>query len=168
MRDEDLMLAYKSGRVEAFNELYDRYSSQVYGYLRKRLNANEVDDAYQKVWRHLHEKKDYYQDQPFAPWFFVMIKHLLIDEYRSLARRHARESSDELIEQIYSAKNDSEAVDVDEILGHLSPETAKLVRQYYLEGISYEELENDTGLSQTSLRQRLSRAIKGLREKVIG
>lgn len=168
MRDEDLMLAYKSGRVEAFNELYGRYSSQVYGYLRKRLTGPDVDDAYQKVWRHLHEKRDYYQDQPFGPWFFVMIKHLLIDEYRSRARRTGREVNDDLLERIYAAKNEEQDIDIDELLSSLPAETANLVRQYYLEGMSYAELEQSTGLSQTGLRQRLSRALRGLRQKVMG
>lgn len=168
MKDEDLMLAYKSGRVEAFNELYERYSSKVYGYLRKRLSDTDADDAYQKVWRRLHEKRDLYQDQPFAPWFFVLIKHLLIDDYRTRARRQEREIQDELLEQIYSAKNEEQDIDVEELLSSLPAETALLVRQYYLEGLSYAELEQSTGLSQTGLRQRLSRALRGLRHKVIG
>jgi RNA polymerase sigma factor (sigma-70 family) len=168
MKDEDLMLSYKSGRVEAFNELYERYSPQVYGYLRKRLSQNEVDDAYQKVWRRLHEKRDLYQDQPFGPWFFVLIKHLVIDEYRSRARRQGHEFQDELIEKIYAAKNEENDIDIDELLAQLPTETASLVRQYYLEGVSYAELEISTGLSQAGLRQRLSRALKGLRHKVIG
>lgn len=168
MRDEDLMLSYKSGRVEAFNELYERYSRQVYGYLKKRLSTNEVDDAYQKVWRRLHEKRDLYQDQPFGPWFFVLIKHLVIDEYRAQARHHGHEVHDELIEKIYAVKNEEQDIDIDELLGSLPVETANLVRQYYLEGVSYAELEISTGLSQAGLRQRLSRALKDLRQKVIG
>ncbi len=167
MKDEDLMLSYKSGRVEAFNELYERYSRQVYGYLKKRLSGPDIDDAYQKVWRHLHEKRELYLDQPFAPWFFVMIRHLVIDEYRSKARRQGHEHQDELVEKIYAAKNDEQALDVEELLSELSPDTAQLVRQYYLEGVSYAELEQTTGLSQAGLRQRLSRALKGLRHKVM-
>lgn len=168
MRDEDLMLSYKSGRVEAFNELYERYSRQVYGYIKKRLSSNEVDDAYQKVWRRLHEKKELYQDQPFGRLVFVMIKHLVIDEYRSRARHQGHEFHDELIEKIYAAKNEEQDIDIDELLSSLPTETANLVRQYYLEGVSYAELEISTGLSQAGLRQRLSRALKGLRQKVIG
>ncbi|GEM_PF-2006805 len=170
MKDEDLMLSYKSGRVEAFNELYERYNKQVYGYLKKRLSNNaEVDDAYQKVWRRLHEKRDLYQDQPFGPWFFVLIKHLLIDEYRARARRRDHEFQDELVEKIYAAHaEDEQAIDIEELLAQLPSEAAHLVRQYYLEGVSYSDLEQSTGLSQSTLRQRLSRAIKGLRQKVIG
>ena len=56
--------------------------------------------------------------------------------------------------------------DVEELLSKLPPESAELVRKYYLEGISYEELEISSGLSQTNLRQRLSRAIRTIRRGV--
>lgn len=162
MTDESLMTAYQKGSEEAFNRLYEKYADLVYGFVRKRLRDNEVDDFYQKIWRHLHEKRGLYQGQSFLPWFFVMIRHLLIDEYRSLGRRNERERSLEFVDRLADDLADP-AGEVEEILGKLPPETAELVRKYYLEDIGYEELEKETGLSQTNLRQRLSRAIRTLR-----
>lgn len=159
--DEELMKAYQKGSEEAFGELYEKFSPMVYAFIRRRLRESEAEDFFQKVWRQLHEKRALYGDQPFAPWFFVMIRNLLIDEYRSLARRNG-EKKDELIEKLYA--KDEEDSDIEELLLHLSPDSRDLVRKYYLEGISYEELEIETGLSQTNLRQRLSRAIRGLRK----
>lgn len=161
--DEQLMIEYQKGSEAAFGVLYEKYSPMVYGFIRKRMRDSEVDDLYQKVWRKLHESRDHYTDQPFAPWFFVMIRHLLIDEYRSLGRKNLREIQDELVEKIYAA---AENVDIEPLLASLPEDSRDLVRKYYLEGISYEELEKDTGLSQTNLRQRLSRALRGLRKKV--
>lgn len=165
MNDEDLMRKYQAGDEAAFNALYEKYSPMVYGFIRKRLRNNEADDFYQKVWRHLHEKRSLYQNQPFGPWFFVLIRHLLIDEYRSLGKRSEREFQSELIEKIYAS---SERTDVAEELSQLPPDVRDLVEKYYLDGVSYEELERETGLSQTNLRQRLSRALRGLRKKLEG
>ncbi len=165
MNDEELMRAYQAGNEEAFNLLYKKYTPMVYGYIKKRLRPSEADDFFQKVWRQLHEKRELYKDQPFAPWFFVLIKNLLIDEYRSLGRRKEQHQS-ELLEKLYG--RDSESHNVTEILAHLPPQTAFLVQKYYLEGVGYEELEKETGLSQTSLRQRLSRAVRGLKDKLRG
>lgn len=156
------MREYRDGSEEAFGILYEKYSSAVFGFIKKRLRESEAEDFYQKVWRQLHEKRSLYKDQPFAPWLFVMMRNLLVDEYRSLARRSEREVKDELIEKIYS-KNESD-VDLEELLLRLPAETRDLVRKYYLEGVSYDELESETGLSQTNLRQRLSRALRGLRK----
>lgn len=160
--DEQLMIEYQKGSEAAFNELYEKYSPMVYGFIRKRMRDSEVDDLYQKVWRKLHESREHFRDQPFAPWFFVMIRHLVIDEYRSLGRKNIKEIQDELIEKIHAAE---ESVDIEPLLSSLPKDSQDLVRKYYLEGISYEELEKDTGLSQTNLRQRLSRALRGLRNK---
>lgn len=160
--DEEWMKEYQKGSEEAFGVLYEKYSPMVFGFIRKRMRESEVEDLYQKVWRQLHEKRELYKDQPFAPWFFVMIKHLLIDEYRSLGRRNNKEFHDELIDKIYHQSGS----DIEEMLELLPEESRDLVRKYYLEGVSYEELENQTGLSQTNLRQRLSRALRGLRNKL--
>ena len=158
--DERLMKAYKLGEEEAFNALYGRYSAMVYGYVRKRLNPSEVEDFYQSVWRHLHEKRELYGDQPFAPWFFVLIRNLLVDEYRGKGRRM------KLLEAETNISSNEENVrDINEILDQLPEETAILVRKYYIEGFDYEDLEKETGMSQNSLRKRLSRALQGLRDK---
>ncbi len=161
--DEELMWAYVKGSEEAFESIYEKYSSLVYGLIRKRMRDSEVEDLYQKVWRLLHEKRSLYKGQPFAPWFFVLIRHLLIDEYRSLARKDLRPIQNDLIEAIYQYSPGDEK-DMDEILKELPVETREIVKKYYLEGSTYEDLEKETGLSQSNLRQRLSRAIRSLRK----
>lgn len=165
MTDEQLMLNYKAGDESAFNALYVKYSPLVYSYIKKRLRESEADDFYQKVWRHLHEKRHLFNDQPFAPWFFVLIRHLLIDEYRSLGKRNEKEFHSELIEKLYGAQDPT---DISQELSGLAPDIRLLVEKYYLEGVGYDELEKETGLSQTSLRQRLSRALRSLRKKIEG
>lgn len=162
--DETLMREYQAGSEVAFMALYEKYSPLVYGFIRKRLRESEAEDFYQKVWRQLHEKRGLFRDQPFAPWFFVMMRHLLIDEYRSLGRLNKKEFQDELIEKIYQHETKDEHLE--ELLQELPRDTQELVRKYYLDGISYEELEKETGLSQSNLRQRLSRSLRGLRKSL--
>ena len=160
--DDELMRAYQAGSEDAFNQLFTKYSPLVYSFLKRRIRYEEVDDLFQKVWRQLHEKRSLYTDQPFAPWFFVIMRHLVIDEYRSLGRKKDREVKDQLLENIYA---DNEQIDLDDLLKDLPEESAQLVKRYYLDEVSYQNLELETGLSQSNLRQRLSRAIRSLRKK---
>lgn len=160
--DEQWMREYRDGSEEAFGVLYEKYHGMVYAFIKKRMRESEAEDVYQKVWRKLHESRVHFQDQPFLPWLFVLMRHVVIDEYRSLGRKSANEFPDELIEKIYAGHEEQH--DVEPLLANLPKETADLVRKYYLEGISYEELEKETGLSQSNLRQRLSRALRGLRK----
>lgn len=162
MKDEQLMKLYKEGDIGAFERLYEKFAPMVFGYLKKRLPQSEVEDAYQNVWRHLHEKREHYVDQPFGPWFFHVIKNLLIDHYRSRGRY-----SDflKVLEGTETLSKHNEKVNLEPLLAHLSVDSRDLVQKYYLDGITYEELETETGMSQITLRKRLSRAISQLRKR---
>lgn len=162
MQDEKLMILYKTGDQDAFVKIYEKYAPMVYGFLRKKLPSSEVEDAYQNVWRHLHEKREHYTNQPFAPWFFFMIRNLIIDQYRSMGRR-----SDYLKQMARDQENQNsnDHSDIESLLAQLPQESRELVQKYYLDGFSYEELEKETGVSQTGLRKRLSRAIAQLRKR---
>ena len=151
MTDETLMHQYAAGSEEAFMKLYESYSPMVYGYARKRLQASEVDDFYQQVWRQLHEKRGVYKGQPFAPWFFVMIRNLLTDEYRVLRRKKVEMP---VVENI----------DLGPVLEDLEPKNRELVEKYYLDEMSYAELSKDQGMSEVGLRQKISRTLRKLRQ----
>lgn len=159
MEDEKLMVRYRSGDEEAFSLLYQKFAPVVYGYLRKKLPPSEVEDVYQNVWRQLHEKRDLYTDQPFAPWFFAVIKNLMVDQYRSLGKiNRLKEKLTEI------DGKDTGAIDIPALLALLPSDSQALVKRYYLEGESYAEMEAQTGLSQMTLRKRLSRAMAQLRK----
>jgi RNA polymerase sigma factor (sigma-70 family) len=162
MSDEELMRSYQSGSESAFEALYRQWSPKVWAFIRRRLKGSEAGDLYQKVWRQLHEKRELYKGQPFGPWFFVLIRHLLIDEYRYLGRR--REFHSELMERL-AQQQEPEKSDLEELLGGLSPEVRRLVSDHYLQGLEYSELAGSTGLTEANIRQKISRGIRGIREK---
>lgn len=161
MDDQKLMRLYQDGDEAAFNLLYEKYSSLVFGYLNRKIREDEVEDLYQKVWRTLHEKRSLYADQPFAPWFFVMIKNLLIDEYRKLGRRKNLHST--ILAEETSMLSD---YDFEAILSFAGPEGRELIEKYYLEEKSYDYLSQELGKSPESLRQKVSRSLQKIRSHV--
>lgn len=165
MSDEELMKQYQAGSEEAFLKIYERYAQLIYSYISRRLHKNDTEDFYQEVWRKLHQKRELYSLQPFLPWFFVLIKNLLIDEYRaSGSRKHTLERFRE-----ESREQDiKDSSDLDELLKALPKDTAYLVREHFLEEKSYELLAQELGISEGTIRQRLSRSMKTLRTKIRG
>ncbi len=161
MDDQKLMRLYQAGDESAFNRLYEKYSPKVYGYLCRKIRDDEVDDLYQKVWRTLHEKRGLFSDQPFAAWFFVMIRNLLIDEYRRLGRKRAFQNP--LIPDEVSEPSDH---DLETILNFAGSEGRELIEKYYLEEKSYAYLSQELGKSPESLRQKVSRALGKIRENL--
>lgn len=158
MDDQTLMRRYQAGDEAAFNALYERYSGRVFGYLSRKIRESEAEDLYQKVWRTLHEKRGLYSDQPFAPWFFVMIRNLLIDEYRSLGRRK--------LPSVAPETESGEELDLEGILDFAGEADRELLEKYYLEERSYAYLSQELGKSPEGLRQQVSRALKKIRSRI--
>lgn len=157
-----MMVLYQADDQDAFVKLYEKYSPVVYGYLKKKLPPSEIEDAYQNVWKHLHEKRSLYGQQPFGAWFFAIIKNLIVDQYRSQARKNR------LVEKFSETLKDSsvfEKEDLNSILSSLPASSKELVKKYFIEGYSYSDLEKETGMSQIGLRKRLSRVISSLKKK---
>src|SRR4051812_5099585 len=87
--DEELLIDFAKGEIEAFEALYRRLSPKVYGYLRSRLqNAEDVDDIFQKVFAKLHSSRASYGSKyPVLQWVFVMTKSALLDHVKSSKRK---------------------------------------------------------------------------------
>jgi RNA polymerase sigma-70 factor (ECF subfamily) len=165
MSDEELMKQYQAGSEEAFLKIYERYAQLIYSYISRRLHKNDTEDFYQEVWRKLHQKRELYSFQPFLPWFFVLIKNLLIDEYRASGSRK------QTLERFRLASREqdiADSTDLDELLKDLPKDTAHLMREHFLEEKSYEDLAQELGISEGTIRQRLSRSMKTLRTKIRG
>ena len=90
MSGAELMTLYQRRDIEAFNCLYDKYKSRVYGYLDKRVNKRtEVDEIFQDVFLRLHHSRSRYKSEfPFEPWLFTVLRNSLIDYYRKSRKEH--------------------------------------------------------------------------------
>jgi len=84
------MNLYQRGDIEAFNFLYDKYKSLVYGYLHKRVDKRtEVDEIFQDVFLRLHHSRSQYKSEfPFEPWLFAVLRNSLIDRYRKKRKEY--------------------------------------------------------------------------------
>lgn len=88
-RDEDLIESVAAGNRRAFEELYERYASLVFGLALKMLGNREVaEEAVQEIfWRVWQRAKSFERGRSFAPWLFGIAHNYCIDELR---RRRAR------------------------------------------------------------------------------
>jgi DNA-directed RNA polymerase specialized sigma24 family protein len=63
--DEVLMLAFQRGSREAFDELYARYRSPLYGFFRRRLNSEaRAEDLAQETFLVAIRSADRYEPGP--------------------------------------------------------------------------------------------------------
>lgn len=148
---------YKDGDESSFAFIYEATADHIWAFIRRRVHSSKQEDCFQQFWLHLHTKKNLYLGQPVLPWMYVILRNLIIDEYRS-QRALSFESIDESL--------DTEIKEtLEEVLSELGTQDRELIERIYLQGFSYQDLEKEWGLSQTSLRKRLSRGIGSLAQK---
>ena len=91
--DEQLMLAYGDGSVEAFEILYGRWRRPVYRFLvRQCASAGIADELYQDVWlRVVNARRRYTVAARFSTWLFRIAHNRLIDHWRAESRKPVAE-----------------------------------------------------------------------------
>lgn len=90
--DEQLIAQVARGDRRAFEALYDRYSSAVFGLaLRMLSNREQAEEAVQEIfWRVWQRAQSFDPNRSFAPWLFGIAHNYSIDELR---RRRVRPQS---------------------------------------------------------------------------
>ncbi|MDW8107057.1 MAG: sigma-70 family RNA polymerase sigma factor [Armatimonadota bacterium] len=168
-----------------FNELVERYYQQAYN-IAYRLtgNAADAEDLVQEAFLRAYRFFDRYdRGMPFMNWFNRILTNLYIDEYRRRGRLRTV-SIDETftsedgedgttfdlpdlapgpMEQVLS-KEYSEAIH--EGLQQLSPEFRVAVVLADIEGHSYEEIAEIMNTSIGTVRSRIHRGRKQLRDHI--
>ena len=89
LSDEDLMRRVKADDADAFEELYDRYSSRAFGLAVVICNSREraeeaVQDVFLSVWR---TRARYDQGRGgILSWIFALVRNRSVDIYRANRR----------------------------------------------------------------------------------
>ncbi len=171
MAPEDLMLGYQQGDAAAFDALYAAFSGRVRGYLLSRLHQPErADEVLQSVFLRLHRARHQYKPgSPFAPWLFTITQSALIDAIRREGRNPARPSAEEpdaTLDDLAVTAPAGEDPGLQRLglLEKLDPANRELLEWRYMNELSFEQIASRLGLSPDSARQRVSRAIRKLRQ----
>lgn len=163
------MVAYQEGDDTAFNELYDRASDKVYGYLLRRLPSREVaDEVFQNTWIKFHQLRFRYRAPlPVLPWLFTICRTVMIDCLRQQARRSEtfEENMDAFQDNFSAPKTGDDLTFSDGIAGFkiLNSSQKEALALRYQEDLSFEDIAQRLQTTPVNVRQLISRALKKLR-----
>lgn len=162
MTDEELMVRYgKADDAKAFDELYRRYSSRVYGYLVKNCwNAKDAEEIHQNVFLKVHNQRAYFDPKyPFSAWLFTMVKNTMIDDFRKKkSQKKVLEKSQVDLQPTIEPEKVEVNLPQDLDLGQ-----KKLLELRYLEEWSFEEIAKEFQVNAATIRKRISRVLRQLR-----
>ncbi len=171
MTDEELMLAYIDGDMDAFEVLYARHKGRVFGYLMNRLrDRGEAEDVFQAIFTKLHRGRDQYrQDIPFLPWLFTIARNALIDHVRK-KETHAKHItlSEEAVHA--HAAPAAETTPIHAAVAEftrLNESQRHALELRFDQGLTFAEIAEQMQTSADNARQIISRAIRKLRNLMV-
>ena len=157
MGDEQLMMEFKAGNTEAFDELFRRYRNPIYGFFRRRLNtADRAEDMTQETFVVVLRGTDRYEVRAkFRTYIYAIALKLLWGE----RRRELRDPRplDEAVEP--RTGNDSTAgIWVREAIAGLDADHREVLMLREYEQLSYDEISELLLIPVNTVRSRLFRA----------
>lgn len=179
--DEDVKLIdlYVRGNDNAIKEIIDKYTPQIYNFVRRFIGVNEANDVTQevfiKVWKNLGKFNK--SKSSFKTWIFTISRNTVIDFTRKRKKILFSSLDDE--ENNFSEKIQDEIILPDEALQKLQdvdllnslleklPEQYKTVLVlYYQEEMTFSEISKVLNKPLNTVKSHHLRAIKQLRDLI--
>ena len=184
LTDEELVSEHLDGRAKAFSELFRRYRYRLYRFIRKKTgDADRAQDLVQetfiRVVRHLHR---FHTDRRFSTWIFTIAGNLTKNEFRNRSRSplvlfQALEAGRDPDERPLEFSDGRMRPDdlyrkrelrhlVEEAIEGLTPRHRLIFRLREMEGRSYREISQITGVTLGTVKSRMHRAREAFRNQI--
>jgi RNA polymerase sigma-70 factor, ECF subfamily len=168
---ELLMARYQRGDFSAANALIHRISPQLHRFFVAQMaSRSHADDLLQETWLRIHKVRHTYRPgEPVLPWFYAIARHVRVDHYRKTIRSSTREQRLEEISSVAAvspAESRQLRSSLAELLAPLPESQREVIEMLKVAGMSLEEVARATASSVGSVKQKVHRAYKKLREKL--
>ncbi len=163
-RNETALLVERclAGDREAFGEIYNEFAPLVHGILLSRLPRDEVSDAVQEVFLAAYKNLGSLREpNALGGWLARIARNHVVDHYRG------SRLSEELPEHIEGKKDQRlEAEEALAAIQSLPIAYRETLILRLVEGMTGNEIAEQTGLSPDSVRVNLHRGMNLLRKKL--
>ena len=159
----------------AFGLLFDRYAGLLYRYLARRVGADEAETLVGEVFRIAFERRATFDPeyQSARPWLYGIATNLVAGHRRREARR--LRATARLLSRTGPSDDATEAADerldaaslwpsVAEAVNRLPPGERDALLLHVWEGLTYDEVAISLQVPVGTVRSRLNRARRRLRE----
>lgn len=166
-----LVASCQAGTLEDFALLYDHYADPIYRYIRYRVRDTQLaeDLASQTFLRAMEKIRDYSPSRgSFSGWLYRIARNGVIDHYRS-------HKGTDVIDEDFDVAGDDDATrgltqtmakaQVDEMLKTLDQDKRDLLIMRIWDGLSYQEIAEITGKSESNCKVIVCRTLATLRER---
>ena len=170
MDDSTAIQKCKAGETEAFSHLVRRYQPEAIGHAVAILGSlDDALDAVQDAFLDAYQAVGRFDgSQRFYPWLYTILRNRCFKMLVS-RQKHAAASADS-VEILAQTAKDSCGIAgsiVDRALRELAAEDREMLTLKHLDGLSYKEIAEISGIPVGTVMSRLYYARKRFREKVL-
>jgi RNA polymerase sigma-70 factor (family 1) len=169
--DEQLLSLLRDGDIGAFNTIYDRYSRPLYLYILSKTDRGETSkDVLQDLFATLWEKRFTLDIRlSLRSYLYQSVRHKIIDLYRkdSTYRKYLQQLIEHFdaqphnISETYDYK--AKASEVFEAINRLPARMKEIFMLSRFENLSIEQIASRLDLSQQTVKNQITKALKILR-----
>lgn len=162
--DKDLVVAYKGGVPEAYDEMYRRYSARIYGVCRRMLgNSEDAREATQETFLKAFQALPRFNGEyKLGAWLARIASNVCLDHIRRRGRSAPVSPLDENRElsDVELGPEDTVIKDIPALstLETIQPLHARALRLRNIEGFSHKEIAAQLGMSPMQVKALLHRA----------
>ncbi len=173
LEDAELIELVKSGDLDAFGELYERYLDPIYRYIATRVgNEQDAEDLTEHVFLRSFESLNRYEDRglPYSAFLYRVARNVLVDHYRRRVDEGQIETAERIAEKRSSL--DERVVEnetyqrIERELGRLPEDYQEVIRMRILLDLPTDIVAEWLDRSEGAVRVLLHRALKALRENL--
>src|SRR5579863_1647881 len=167
---EMLMVRYQQGDFGAATSLISRTSPQLHRFFLAQSGSRaDADDLLQETWLRIHKVRHTYRpSEPALPWFYAIARHVRVDHYRKSIRTAVGEQKlEEMSNEASSVSGEFDHLHrLEALLAPLPESQREVIEMLKVSGMSLEEVARATSSSVGSVKQKVHRAYKKLRETI--
>lgn len=166
-----LVEGLRSGHDNAFEYLYDKYSSALYGIVLKIVNdADEANDVLQDAFVNISLKIDTYDATKgtLFTWILNIARNKALDALRKKERKYKIQLDDQIVDILESKGSNNNTFHTDsiglrEIVEKLKPDLREMIELHYFSGFTQQEITDMKGIPLGTVKTRIRSAMQSLK-----
>lgn len=182
IRDEDLIVLVQKGHRKAFDEIVARYKGRLYSFtLRMVKDPHLAEEMTQETLIRVYMHADKYREiAKFSTWVFTIATNLVRNRMRQKSRaprllslNPVPDEDEQPIDPPDPHADPSRSVEGAELGELIAEATAKIPEKYRIpfllrevDQLTYEEIQQVTGLKLGTVRSRINRARNRFRQNI--
>ncbi len=163
--EENVIVAARDGKLDAFTILYEHYFPVVYKRVRYLVPDEDVEDVTQNVFiSTIHSIKGFRGASQFGTWLRTITNRQIADYYR---KRHGPVTSlDERIHSQHGLVAEDEVILVRQAFRKLPKKYQEILLLRFAEGLQFDEIAACQGHTLEATKSTFRRAIAALHKQV--